>query len=173
MRSDYRTRPPEGGSVGSNPKHREPADTEFADQSSKFGPSGLQLSGVQLVGPSGGASNDVGDAEAVGEQQVLLCWRKLTRSEPGPVQGRPEPVTRTGEMVAGSGRVQARVDPGEQHAQAGCDQVRDGSVAGRHQVGLRWTVRPAGVTRPGGYGGRRCNSGHTFQATGGWRTMDR
>jgi hypothetical protein len=67
LRSDYGARPPEGGSVGSNPKHREPADTELADQGSKFGPSSRQLSGVQLVGPSGGASNDVGDAQAVGE----------------------------------------------------------------------------------------------------------
>ena len=74
LRSDDRARPLEGGSVGSDPKHREPADTELADKGSKFGRPSLELSGIQLVGPSGGAGNDVGDTQAVGQQQVLLCW---------------------------------------------------------------------------------------------------
>lgn len=122
----------------------------MASQSRKRGPSGLQLSGVQLIGPSRGAGDDVRDAQAVGQQQVLVCWRKLARREPGLVQGWPEPVTRAGEVVADSGRVQARVDPGEQHAQARRDQVRNGPVAGGRQVRLRGPVRSGSVTRLAG-----------------------
>ncbi len=42
---------------------------------------------------------------------------ELAIGEPGPVQRRPEPVARPGEVVADGRRVQARVDPGEQHPQ--------------------------------------------------------
>ena len=53
---------------------------------------------------------------------------KLLGSKPGPVQRGPEAVAGTGEVMAGSGGVKARIDADEQDLESGRDHVPDAPV---------------------------------------------
>src|SRR6476469_122527 len=68
---------------------------------------------------------------------------KLTRSEPGLMQGGPEPVARTGEVMSGRRGVEAGVDTAEQHGKARRDHVRQGLRVCGGQLGRGgiWHVR--------------------------------
>ena len=103
LRPDRRPRLPESGPVGSDTQYREPRDAKFGRLGGQYHAACSELPGVKFIGSRGGAGYDVRDAEAGVEQPVLLGWLKLPVSEPGPVQGRPEPVTRPGEVVARCG----------------------------------------------------------------------
>src|SRR6185437_10169436 len=127
-------------------------------------------------GLGGGAGDQVGDAQAVAGQQVLLGRGQTARGEAGQVQGGPEPVARPGEVPAGRGRVQAGVDAAEQHAQQGAGRrqhVGDGAVRGRGQVGGARTSganrRRLGTRHPGTRGSRRLRRLHRGPAGRGRR----
>jgi len=55
---------------------------------------------------------------------------KLSRGKSREVQRRPEPVARAGEVVAGGGGVEARVDADEQDLQAGRDDIAQALARG-------------------------------------------
>src|SRR6185295_7947942 len=73
---------------------------------------------LELVCGRGAAVHQVGDPVAAGEQLGLLGGVKLPVGEAGKMQRRPEAVARTGEVMAGRGRIQARVDADEQDLEA-------------------------------------------------------
>ena len=105
-----------------------------------------QLGRGQLGGPGRGPGGHVGDPEPQGQELVLLVRPELARGEPGPVQGRPEAVTRAGEMMAGRRRVQTGVNAREHDAQAPGEDIGDRGVPGRLQIG-RGRPRPRGTGR--------------------------
>src|SRR5215469_229717 len=159
LRADRCPRLPEGGPVGSDAKNREPRDAEFSGHPSECHAARPKFLSVKFIGSSGRARDDVGDTQANVEEQVLLTWLKLAIGEAGPLQGRPEPVTWPGEVVARRSRVQARVDPGEQHPQPRRDQVRNRPPSSCRDVRLR---RAGRGTRRGCYRHQAC---HSHQAT--------
>jgi hypothetical protein len=98
-----------------------------------------QLRVGELGGLRGGAGRDVGDAEPVAGQFLLLAWVEPARGEAGQVQRGPEPVARPREVPAGRGRVQARVNAAEEHVQGfavGGQDVGDRAVPRGVQVQL-------------------------------------
>src|SRR5690349_8733694 len=104
----------EGSAVGGDAGHGQDAGAQVTgsprgDQGPEALAAGRELGGGQFGGLGGGAGDQVGDAEAVAGQQVLLGRGQLTPGETGQVQGGPEPVAGAGEVPAGRGRVQAGV----------------------------------------------------------------
>jgi len=98
-----------------------------------------ELGAGELGGLRGGAGCDVGDAEAIAGHLGLLGRPQQAVGEAGQVQRGPEPVARPGEVPAGRRRVQARVDPAEQHVQrltSRGQHVRDRTVPRRVHVQL-------------------------------------
>jgi len=74
---------------------------------------------------------DVRGKQAHFEVELLDLRERLLEAQPAPgeagaVQCLPEPVAGPGEVVAGRPRVQSRVDPHEEHAQARREDVGDG-----------------------------------------------
>jgi hypothetical protein len=135
----------EGGAVGGDASHGEDTGAAVGDQGGEALASGMEFGGVELGGLGGGAGDQVGDAQAVAAEQVLLSRGQAPRGEAGQVQGGPEPVARPGEVPAGRGRVQARVDAAEQYVQRlpwARQHVGNGSVRGRGQVRGTRTRRP-------------------------------
>ena len=137
LRSQAGPRPAERRPVGGDADHRQPPRAQPRGLGQQRRAAVAQFLRGELVGPGGGAVDDVGDAQAQAEQLLLLVGPQLARGETGLVQGRPEAVPRPGEVVPGGGGVQAGVDPGEQDAQAGRDDVGDGQLPGRGQLGRR------------------------------------
>lgn len=78
----------------------------------------------EFIGASGRAIHDVGDAEFEIEKQGFFKRRKDTRSEPASMQGGPETVAWTAEVVANGGGVQTRIDAGEEDDEVLGDEIR-------------------------------------------------
>jgi hypothetical protein len=72
------------------------------------------------------------------------------------VQGRPKAVSRPRKMMAGPGRIQARVNAAEKDAQAVIDEVRHGFVRRGKQLPSSWfsSIQPYLVTMPNLIAGR-------------------
>src|SRR5439155_14222295 len=87
------------------------------------------------------AVDEVGDAVTAAQQFGLLGWVELFLGEARQMQRWPEAVARSGEVVAGGGGIQARVDADEQHLQPRRDDVADALVGGRGEF---CGARPAG-----------------------------
>ena len=108
-----------------------------AASSREPGAAGLELGAGQLRGLGGGPGDQVRDAQPVAGQQILLTGSQPPGGEARSVQRGPEPVAGPGEVMAGRGGVQARVDAAEQHverlARRG-QHVRHRAAAGRRQV---------------------------------------
>src|SRR3989442_1168100 len=94
------------------------ADSEHRDEPRRipfhFGekpaPAGDELSGTQLVGARGRACDQIGYAAAVLQELALLPRRKPPIGKARAVQCRPEAISRTGEVMTRSGRIEARID---------------------------------------------------------------
>jgi hypothetical protein len=121
--AQHRLRPVEGDPPGGDAEDGDDPRPPGGDQLGQGGGAGAQLLGVELGGGAGRAVDEVGDAEAVAEQLGVLVRGEPARGEPGEVQRRPEPVARPGEVVPARGGDQTRVDPDEEDAQAGADDV--------------------------------------------------
>ena len=134
LRPDPGLRRAEGGAVRRDADHREPPGLQGQHLLAQYDAPVDHLGGRQLVGSRGGPRRDVGDAQSEVEELVLLVGAELPGREAGPVQSRPEPVARAGEVVTGPGRHQAGVDPAEQHPQARRDHVGQQPVAGGLQL---------------------------------------
>ena len=155
---------PESRAVGGHAEDGEPSRPDLFDQRDQDPAAIVQLGGGELIGPGRGARDHIGDPESERRQQILLVRPELPVGKPALMQGRPEPVARTGEVVAGCGRVQARVDAGKQHAQVGPDHVGQRERGRGGQVGRRRPGRGGGTRRHrGGHGpslssadGERC-----------------
>jgi hypothetical protein len=108
--------------------------------------------GGQLRGGPGRAVHDVGHPETVVEQRHVLLGPHQPRREARPVDGRPEPVARPGEVVPARGRRQRRVDAAEEDVEAGGDHVAQRLP--RHGPRLTGNgTRPTGNgARPTGHG---------------------
>ena len=137
LRAGDRAGVAERGPVGGDAGDGQDAGAVAVDESGQPVGAGLQFGGGELGGLRAGPGHQVGDAQAVAGQQVLLGRGQQARSEPGQVQGRPEPVARAGEMPAGRGGVQAGVDAAEEHPEQ-CprrrEDIGDRTVPGRLQV---------------------------------------
>ena len=90
----------EGSAVGGDAGHGEDAGAAVGDQGGEALASGTEFGRVELGGLGGGAGDQVGDAQPVAGQQVLLGRGQEARGEAGQVQGGPEPVARPGEVPA-------------------------------------------------------------------------
>ena len=83
----------------------------------------------QLVGTGGGAHHDVGYAETVGEQLLLLERIDQPGGETGKMDSRPEAIAGPREMVARRSGIEAGIDAAEEDPQVVCDDVGDGGRA--------------------------------------------
>jgi hypothetical protein len=70
-----------------------------------------------------GARNQIGDAQAFAQQQMLLPGIYQPMSESGGVQCRPEAISRPGEVVPSGAGVEAGIDAAEQDFEIWTDQV--------------------------------------------------
>lgn len=140
--ADLGARLGERGAVRGHADHRQPARAQPAHLRAERPAARDQLACAEFLGPRGGPRHDVGDAKPELEQLPLLARMQPLASEARLMQRRPEPVARAGEVVAGGGRVQARVDSAEQDAQTWCGHIGDSPSGGRFQFGLgRPTLR--------------------------------
>src|SRR5215475_559997 len=135
LRAHRRVAAAERRAVRGDPNDREPAGLEPGDLRAQDAGARQELLGTKLVRSGSGTGDDVGDAEPEAKQLLLLIRPEQALGEAGAVQGRPEAVPRPGEVVAGGGGVQARVDAGEYDAQAGRDDIGDRPVPGRVEIG--------------------------------------
>ena len=95
---------------------------------------GHEFGRLKLVCARCRTRHQVGQAVAQPEEGFLLGGVKAPRGESGGVQGRPEPVTGTGEMVAGGRRVKAGIDTAEEHLELGPDDIAQALAASRCQL---------------------------------------
>ena len=129
---------------GADAEERHRFRPQAAHLGSEAPSTGDELLRRNLVRRGGGAIDEIGDAITGLQEQALLRRVQKARRKAGGVQRRPEAVARAREVMAGGGRVQARVDADEQHPQVGRHHIADAFAGG---VG---DVRRGGLRRPGG-----------------------
>jgi hypothetical protein len=123
--------------VGGYPGHGDDTRLMPGHQVRELGAAGLELVAGEFRGLRGGPGDQVGDAQPVFGQQLLLARGQQAGGEARGVQRGPEPVAGAREVVAGRRRVQAGVDAAEEDTErlAGRGQhVRDRAGPGRLQV---------------------------------------
>ena len=110
----------EGGAVGGDAGHGQDARAAVGDQGAEALASGAEFGGVELGGLGGGAGDQVGDAQAVAAEQVLLGWGQAPRGEAGQVQGGPgnTPARGLRSMDRSPGRAAVGMNPGVQYVRA-------------------------------------------------------
>ena len=93
-----------------------------------------ELGRRELVCRGGGARDDVRHAATIIQQQRVFVRRQKARREAGAVDRGPEAVSRTSEVMADRGGVQAGIDAAEQDVEAVRDDVANGLAAGGLEV---------------------------------------
>lgn len=124
----------EGRAVGPDAQeghHRGPHPAHLPGE----GPSAtLELISPQLLRAGGRARAEVRYAQAARDELALLERREEPVGEARLVQRLPEPVAGPREVMADRPGIEARVDPAEQHAQPGPDDVGHGAIDGGSQL---------------------------------------
>ncbi len=120
-----RTMPLKRASVGRNSEESDELGPVARELTHQDADAVLELTGTEFIGRRGGAGHEIGYAQAKTQESPFLERRKQPITEPRRMQGRPKPVTRPGKVMSDGGRVQAGVDPTEQHAQVGSEDVPD------------------------------------------------
>lgn len=97
--ADSRVRAPERDPVRGEAENGHDARLPALRLAGQVTGSSPELVRVEIAGRCGCPADEVGDAQACGEEKVLLAWRKQLLSEPRRVQRFPEPVAWAGEVV--------------------------------------------------------------------------
>ena len=95
---------------------------------------GHEFSRRKLVRCGGRAVDEIGDAVAKRNQFSLLGWMQDARRKACRMQRGPEAIARAREMMAGRTGVQPRIDPDEEDAQAGRDDIDEALPLGRREL---------------------------------------
>ena len=121
--AERRPRASEGDAVGADADDGDGARPVAADLALEPRPAGADFVGGELVRGRGRAGDEVGDADAAGEQLGTLARMQLDRREAGGGERRPEAVAGAGEVPARRRRVEARVDAAEEDVEIRSDDV--------------------------------------------------
>jgi hypothetical protein len=140
LTAERRPRPTESGAVGAEAYEDDRARPIPAHLRRQALCAADELAGRQLVGCSGRAIDEVGEAAAMAQQPAILRRVEKARREAGTVQGGPEPVAGPREVKAGRGRIEARVDAAEEDDQARREDVAQALAARPREIG---GARPA------------------------------
>jgi len=152
-------RPSESGSVRADADHRNPSRRKPPDLALQPSASGSELSWREFGGRRRRSCHQVGDAQAVVEQQGFFPWTNQPRGKPGGMECGPEAVAWAGEVMSGRGGVETGINPAEEDLEAGPGQIGDGAADGARNVGLsrplhqsrpwaaRWVPPPGGPAR--------------------------
>jgi hypothetical protein len=97
---------------------------------------GAKLIIGKFVGASGGAFDDVGDAEFKVEKERILKGREEARGEAAVMEGRPEAVSGAAEVTTDRGGVEAGVDASEENDEVFGDEIRDELVVRGKKLGF-------------------------------------
>jgi hypothetical protein len=130
----------EGMAIGPDPKKGDHRGAVAADLGGKTASSPDEFLRCELVSGGRAAVDEVRDPVAVLKQLGLFPGSQLLSRKTGAVQRGPEAVAGAGEMVAGGGGIEARIDADEQDLQAGGDNVPDAFVCRGLEISL---ARPA------------------------------
>jgi hypothetical protein len=117
----------ERGTIRPDAHHCHPCRHVAFDFPFQPSPPSPQFIGCELSGCGSRSAHQVRDPEAILQQHALLPRAHQPRSKSGPMQGRPEAIAGSGEMMPGGPGIKSGVDPAEQHPQSSSDEVRDGA----------------------------------------------
>jgi hypothetical protein len=124
LESDGCARPIERGAIGANPDYGNTPGAKPVDLPLEPPPTAAKLRVRELRSRRGGTGYQVGDADSLLEQKLLLRGVEQSPREAGAIQGGPESVAGPGKVMTGCRGVETGIDAAEENPQIGRNEIR-------------------------------------------------
>lgn len=125
LEADDRSGFGEGNAVGGEADHCKDPRSEAMELAAQSDGTSGELRGCELVGGGRRSRNEVGDTKPEGEEGSIFGWMIEARSEAGGMEGRPEAVAGSPEVVANRSAVKAGVNAAEQDSKVWGNDVAE------------------------------------------------
>jgi hypothetical protein len=123
LQTDYGIRAVESDAVGTQPNDGKEGWSKAKELAAESSGAAEKFVLGELIGGRGGTGSDVRDAKPEIEELAILGRSEKARCESGGVESWPESIAWPSEVMPGGGAVEAGIDPTEQDAKGGPDDI--------------------------------------------------